>query len=63
MRGVQDFEASSYGLRPLCLETWGHLVFLNFGKAGKPVMPVRFPCTLDRVDHGQLLMGGHPCRW
>ena len=40
MRGVQSFEASSTGLRPLRIETWGHLVFLNFGEAGKPVKPV-----------------------
>ena len=36
MKGVQNFEASAFGLRPLRLETWGHLIFLNFGKAGKP---------------------------
>lgn len=34
MRGAQDFQASAFSLAPLRLETWGHLIFLNFGAAG-----------------------------
>jgi choline monooxygenase len=35
MRGAQDFQASTFSLAPLRLETWGHLIFVNFGTAAR----------------------------
>ena len=36
MKGAQNFQASDVALAPLRMETWGHLIFLNFGASGMP---------------------------
>jgi len=36
LKGIQDFKASSYGLHPIAVDTWGHFVFLHLqGGAGR----------------------------
>lgn len=35
VRGIQEFDAADYGLKPIQLETWGHFVFLKFSEGGE----------------------------
>lgn len=35
LKGIKDFKASQYGLHPIQLDTWGHMVFIHL-QGGRP---------------------------
>ncbi len=32
LKGIKNFKASDYGLHPICVDTWGQMVFINAGR-------------------------------
>ena len=70
MEGVKGFDAAQLGLRPLRVEAWGGLVFVNFDPQAKPLLPALgdLPEYVKNYGLGETVcmrrtVYDYPCNW
>lgn len=56
MQGAEDFEPQNYGLKPILVDTWGPLLFVNFDLEAKPLAAQlgNFPELYSRYNFSSL---------
>ncbi|MGE0521307.1 MAG: SRPBCC family protein, partial [Candidatus Binatia bacterium] len=70
MEGVKGFDASQLGLRPIRLEVWEGLIFVNFDPEAKPLLPMlgELPEYVKNYRLGETVcmrrtVYDYPCNW